>query len=565
MTSRTWIQSGGRQLRAPLKWAAAAALFLGTLELLHLHYGLPSPKEVLQGVRSLWDRGYLGQDVAVSGARWLFGWAVGATVGVLLGFLTGRSVSAATVLEGFLVLCRAIPFISLVPLTIQIFGLAESKFVVLVAWAVGGVCWIYVHESVRALPPQLEWRSRTLGIRRLRWILHVLVPSSADAIQGALRTSLALGWIVVAVAESSGVYERSSGIFWSEGLGYRIFYSLDAGRDEWLLASILLFAAVGIVADQLFIFLWSAGSGLRHLLQAQSARKAVSRAVRHAETPNAERVSNREVAARKVNAPNPRPFVVRSLYASYNDKRILSGFDLDVPAGCTLAVIAPSGSGKTTLLKALAHLRSESLLVTGEVRLGDEMLRRTTQEAGLVMQDAPVFGHMTAWAHVALGARVAALPREEREVRVWHLLTEFGLAELAPQSASALSGGERQRLALATALANQPDLLLLDEPFGALDAITRRHMQLFYTEHVSGRTTAVFVTHDVVEALIVGDLLRVGVATSSETITLPHKGPIAQWERSDTFQLLRNRVLDALDQISPIGITSAGVPGRERP
>jgi NitT/TauT family transport system ATP-binding protein len=520
-------------LESSLRWLLGLLLLAGVVEWMHASTGLPGVAGVLGGVRSLWDAGLLGHDLAVSTLRWFRGWTLGAVVGVCLGFATGRGRPARTLLEGFLVLCRSIPFISLVPLSIRLFGLGEAKVVFLVAWAAAGICWVVVHQASAALPTSLDWRARSLGLRGVRGLIRVFVPSTSEGIETALRTSLALGWIVVAVAESSGVYERTSGRFWSEGLGYRIFHSLDAGRDDWLLASILLFALAGIVGDQLFSLAWR---GLQRAWLA--VRRAKVRHARSSATPGG-----------NTSLPQPAPVSLEALglSARYGQHAIFEELDLEIPAGQTLAIVAPSGAGKTTLLRAMAHLYDGDLTVRGVVRLGGKALGGTDSDVGLVMQDAPVFSHLLVWEHITAGDKMMALPRADAAVRALHLLREFGLEIRTEQSSRSLSGGERQRLALATALANEPRLLLLDEPFGALDAITRRRLQEFYVKHIKGRITAVFVTHDISEALMVADRVRVGIASEKRTFPVQRSGSFKEWERSAEFLALRGAVIDALE------------------
>jgi ABC-type nitrate/sulfonate/bicarbonate transport system ATPase subunit len=132
--------------------------------------------------------------------------------------------------------------------------------------------------------------------------------------------------------------------------------------------------------------------------------------------------------------------------------------------------------------------------------------------------------------------------------RVWEILSQFGLEALSTQRAGTLSGGQRQRLALAAALANQPKLLLLDEPFGALDALSRRHLQRFFWEHVHGRVTAIFVTHDLEEALLVGDQVQIGVEPSSPRIQVEKHGLSPhEWELREEFGSLRATLITTLE------------------
>jgi sulfate transport system ATP-binding protein len=188
-----------------------------------------------------------------------------------------------------------------------------------------------------------------------------------------------------------------------------------------------------------------------------------------------------------------------------------------------LALLGPSGSGKTTLLRVLAGLETPD---SGEVRFDDEdflSLPVRRRKVGMVFQHYALFRHMTVAQNIAFGLNVR--PRSERpsksEVadRVAHLLSLVQLEGLQKRFPSQLSGGQRQRVALARALAIEPRMLLLDEPFGALDAQVRRDLRRWLRElHDRAGVTTVFVTHDQEEALDLAD--RVAILKDGELVQL---------------------------------------------
>lgn len=192
----------------------------------------------------------------------------------------------------------------------------------------------------------------------------------------------------------------------------------------------------------------------------------------------------------------------------------LGGVSLQAPEGEFLALLGPSGSGKTTLLRILAGLeRPDAGAVTFE---GDDFLRLTARErrVGMVFQHYALFRHMTVAQNIAFGLKVR--PRAQRpkkvdiEARVKDLLRLVQLEGLEKRYPAQLSGGQRQRVALARALAIEPRVLLLDEPFGALDAKVRRELRK-WLRHVHDETgvTTVFVTHDQEEALDLADRVAI--------------------------------------------------------
>ena len=194
--------------------------------------------------------------------------------------------------------------------------------------------------------------------------------------------------------------------------------------------------------------------------------------------------------------------------------RALRGVDLALARGEFVAVMGPSGCGKSTLLNLIAGLDEPS---DGEVVVAGESLRGLDENArarmrrrhvGFVFQFFHLLGDMTALENVALPAATAGLPRREAERRALELLDLLGLGEQARVFPSTLSGGQRQRLAIARALANEPTLLLADEPTGALDSEGGREiLELFRRLHAGGQSI-LLVTHDAQVGKAAGRVVR---------------------------------------------------------
>jgi len=201
---------------------------------------------------------------------------------------------------------------------------------------------------------------------------------------------------------------------------------------------------------------------------------------------------------------------VRNVTKKYGDLAVCNNLSLDVPAGELVALLGPSGSGKTTLLRIIAGLEvpdAGSVLFHGEDATHTEVRDRNV---GFVFQHYALFGHMTIAENVAFGLRVRprATRPSEREIKakVADLLKLVQLDWLADRHPHQLSGGQRQRVALARALAVEPKVLLLDEPFGALDAKVRKELRRWLRRlHDEMHITSVFVTHDQEEAMEVAD------------------------------------------------------------
>jgi sulfate transport system ATP-binding protein len=179
---------------------------------------------------------------------------------------------------------------------------------------------------------------------------------------------------------------------------------------------------------------------------------------------------------------------------------------LEVPNGSLLALLGPSGSGKTTLLRIIAGLEVAD---SGSVRHQDEDITHYSardRKVGFVFQHYALFRHMTIAENIGYGLRVRGVAKPEREQRVAELLKLIRLDGLGSRYPAQLSGGQRQRVALARALAARPSVLLLDEPFGALDAKVRQELRQWLRRlHEEIQVTSVFVTHDQEEAFEVAD------------------------------------------------------------
>ena len=197
---------------------------------------------------------------------------------------------------------------------------------------------------------------------------------------------------------------------------------------------------------------------------------------------------------------------VRNVSKRFGSFRALEDVSLDVESGALTALLGPSGSGKSTLLRIVAGLEQPD---AGEIRLaGEDATPLPAQERGVgfVFQHYAAFKHMTVRGNIAFGLKVRKRPKAEIRARVDELLELVQLTGFGDRYPAQLSGGQRQRMALARALAPEPQVLLLDEPFGALDARVRAELRLWLRRlHDEAHTTTVFVTHDQEEAMDVAD------------------------------------------------------------
>ncbi|MCZ4556721.1 sulfate ABC transporter ATP-binding protein [Rhodococcus maanshanensis] len=195
---------------------------------------------------------------------------------------------------------------------------------------------------------------------------------------------------------------------------------------------------------------------------------------------------------------------------NFGDFAALDNLSLDIPAGSLTALLGPSGSGKSTLLRSIAGLENPD---SGTITIGGKDVTGVPpqkRDIGFVFQHYAAFKHMTVRDNVAFGLKIRKRPRPEIDKKVNELLEIVGLDGFQHRYPAQLSGGQRQRMALARALAVDPQVLLLDEPFGALDAKVREDLRTWLRRlHDEVHVTTVLVTHDQEEALDVADRIAV--------------------------------------------------------
>ena len=214
----------------------------------------------------------------------------------------------------------------------------------------------------------------------------------------------------------------------------------------------------------------------------------------------------------------------RNVTKRYGEFVALDDVSIAVPDGSLTALLGPSGGGKSTLLRVIAGLEEPDAgtVVIGEQEVTNHPPQR--REVGFVFQHYAAFKHMTVADNVAFGLTVRKRPKDHVKARVDELLELVGLSHLGKRFPSQLSGGQRQRMALARALAVEPHVLLLDEPFGALDARVREELRAWLRRlHDEVHVTTIFVTHDQEEALEIAEQIVVINEGRVEQSAPPHE------------------------------------------
>ncbi len=203
----------------------------------------------------------------------------------------------------------------------------------------------------------------------------------------------------------------------------------------------------------------------------------------------------------------------------------LKDVNLEINEGQIITVLGPSGCGKTTLLNIIAGFLAPT---EGQVILNDQTVLGPGAERGMVFQQGALFEWMNVRSNVAFGPRMKGMSKAEQNEKVQHLLEIVGLSDFEDKAVYELSGGMQQRVALARCLANDPDVILMDEPLGALDALTREKMQgLVLKLWKDTGKTIMLITHSVEEAVLLGERLLV-LAPRPGRILKEYKLPYAE-------------------------------------
>ncbi len=230
----------------------------------------------------------------------------------------------------------------------------------------------------------------------------------------------------------------------------------------------------------------------------------------------------------------------------------LDGISLDVEEQEFAVIVGPSGCGKSSLLRLVAGLTRPT---SGTIYLGGQKVTRPGKDRGMVFQSYTLFPWLTVRDNVEFGLKVAGRPAEERAATSRRFLAAVGLDSFENAYPKQLSGGMMQRVALARALANDPEVLLMDEPFGALDSQTRSLMQeLLLTIWEKAHKTVLFITHDIDEAILLGDRVHVMTARPGRIkerveIDLPRPRHV-ELLTAPAFIALKRRIMELIHEES---------------
>ena len=393
---------------------------------------VPPPTKIFATVMELARSGELSRHIITTMTRVAAGFGLGVAAGTILGAVSGYWSLARQLLDPTVQALRAIPSIAWVPLFILWLGIFETSKVALIAVGVFFPVYLGVMGAILSVDRKIVEVGRAFRLSGPAMIRRILLPAVLPAYVVALRVGLGLGWMFVVAAEFMGA---------SEGLGYLLIDGQQLGKPA---------ADCGSHRD------------LRHSRQDHRL---------------ADRTCHRAAAALAGCVRPPRRshlmLAMNNVGKIYpNGVHALERFSAEIQAGEIVAIIGGSGCGKSTLLRAIAGLDRAS---SGTVTLDDATISAPHAKIGIIFQEP----RLLPWLSVAdnIGFGLSDLPAETRREKVAQALARVGLADKAKAWPRELSGGQAQRVAIARALVPQPEVLLLDEPFSALDAFTRRDLQ----------------------------------------------------------------------------------------
>ncbi len=422
---------------------------------------LPAPSAVMAALARMTVSQDLLWHAWVSTVRVWIAFGIAAAMAIPIGMLMSSYRPVGAALEPIIDFIRYLPVPALVPLSIIWFGVGEDTKIFLLWLGTFFQLVLLVADDMRRVPNEYFEIARTVGANQRQLLTDVAFRAMLPNLVDSLRITLGWCWTYLIIAEIVAA---------DRGLGFVIWTARRYMKTPEVMAGVVAIGIIGLITDQL-------------LRLAASARLPV-----FVRRPRCSRMSHFER--------------VRKRFGTVDV--IAEPFSLSIPRNEFVVFLGPSGCGKTTLMRMAGGLDEPS---SGVVTLLGEVIRKPDRRRGMVSQSYSSFPWLTVAENIAFGMRYrddlsAAEKRERRD----HYLALVGLTDFAGAYPGQVSGGMRQRIAIARTLAAGSEVLLMDEPFGALDAQRREKLQAGLRElHKTDATTVIFVTHDVEEAAFLAD------------------------------------------------------------
>ena len=540
---------------------------------LSIQSALPPPEKVLYAGLEMWHSGELIQDVSASLNRILIGFSLAFTGAIIVGIVAARYVKIYRNISVFLDLLSSIPPIAWTPLAILWFGIGNAPAYFIVFLGAFFPMFVSFYSGIARIDRNLISAAKTLGATQTLVVLRIILPGALPAILTGIRTGLAVGWFNVIAAELIGV--RS-------GLGYKIQLSRTLLSTENVIALMIIIGVIGWIMAKFVFFLGSmiAPWAVEDESRAKwIARRQVFRRFWRRWTQSS--ISNGISVEIKKNKRTPTSknddlrvlLDVRNVSKSFRGQSsetslaVLQDVSFEVRPNEVFTIVGPNGSGKTTLLMMLAGLTEPD---QGTILFRDKKVGSPSCERTIIFQDFALFPWLTAVGNINFAQQASrqqspnpTSSKEYRNASAYSLLDMAALRAFGDAYPADLSGGMRQRLALARALAVEPDLILMDEPFASFDPLVRADSQQTILSLLRQKpVTVLLVTHDLDEAIFMSDRILVMSQRPGRVKTIlkvdfprPRDPAIRQ---SDEFQRLRAQLWEVF--CAPHNIPSEKCP-----
>ncbi|MDR0798614.1 MAG: ATP-binding cassette domain-containing protein [Dysgonamonadaceae bacterium] len=473
---------------------------------------IPTPSKCFAAFYDLLVEGILLPDLLASLSRVMIGFAIALVIGLLLGFGLGLLPSVQSAVMGIFELLRPVPPIAWIPIAVSILGIGNAS-----AWFVifiGAFFPILTNTllGVSSVEKVHLEAAKVLGASKFHSFTGVVLPSTLPSIFAGIRVGLGFAWMCVVAAEMFAA--RS-------GLGYAIQLNRQLFRLDRIVADMIVIAFVGFAMARIISWLEKFCVPWRQDYIAKDYYENTTNINKQMPNLHNEKLfkKNNEI---KTSLTDWQPISgasvdVENIQFHYPNSKelVLNGTNLHIKSGEIFCILGVSGCGKSTFLRLLAGLEKG---YGGEIKIDGEQLNEYRNDMTMVFQDFSLFPWRKVGGNVQFAIEQRTDVTTDSETEIQQLLQLVGLQHKTNDYPHLLSGGQMQRVAFARALASKPRLMLLDEPFSALDIFTRETLQ----EEISdifrrSGITVIMVTHDISEAIFMAD--RVAVMTAQGHLT----------------------------------------------
>ncbi len=524
---------------------------------------IASPEEVWRKFGVLIEKGVLLNNAKVSLFRLFAGFLLGSFIGISLGIIVGGSKVASKFFEPLLLVLIPVPPLAWIPLLIIAFGIDQGSKIALIA--IGSFCTLFLTTSfsVKSTDKNLLELSKLYSKGWYVKLFKITLPYSSSIIFGSLRVAMALSWTLLMAGEM---------IASSAGLGWFIWDSRSFSRSADMIVGIFTVGIFGWATDRIIV--WT-GNYVNRWKEEKEEKNFGDKLITIFLIPLKKiwkpfmLVLDAKVINfisnglsflfpyKKMNLIHGSTFGIQNpiLEINIEEKKyklnggeltVLKNLAFEINSGEYLSIIGPSGCGKSTTLKLITGLDTNYV---GEIKSHNKKIVETSLNRCLVFQEQRLLFWLKVKDNISF-ALPTLIKREEKEQKVREVIDIVGLRGFENVFPRQLSGGMQKRVALARAMVNMPEVLLLDEPFGAIDSITKDKMQK-ELKRILCRTnsTVIMVTHDIDEAIVMSDKIIVlkDKPTSILNTILVNSEDI-KGKTSPTFTKIRNELINELYQ-----------------